>query len=171
MAITREEQFLIARQRMDEEYRKQQEEYRKNVEALERVQRFLDPPIPGVDAQDTPKSAVKNSAPKASFRGVQSPSLIGSVLQIVLSKPGVSVTSGMILRELEGQGFSFAVADNERRIVSIGQALRKLCDRPEPQIRLHRSGSGRRPNQYRALAQEINPAHTMTAEEPNEVTM
>ena len=87
--------------------------------------------------------------------------IISTVLEAVLSKPNVSLSPRDVLEMLEARNFPFT-RDNSKRIFSVAQALRKLTERDRPQVRLVRRGSGRRPNIYRALAQETNPAHVTT---------
>lgn len=142
MTTSQEEQFEIARKAMEEEYRK-------NLEALERVKRFL-PPEPTASKSNGAATAPRDPTPTAddTVEG-QGQSLIQTVLEVVLSSPAMSYSPRMVLDILERRAFPFSV-DPERRIISIGQALRKLTARDHPQVQLAREGSGRIPNFYRA---------------------
>jgi hypothetical protein len=177
MAGTLADQLVIARQTIEEQRRKREEEYQKDLEALERVARFL--PAGSAPSQVNRAqvaievlSASKDRSAEEEERSSDSdtPSLISAVLGTVLSRPNASLSPRMVLESLEAQNFPFT-RDNGKRILSVAQSLRKLTERDQPQVRLIRRGSGRRPNLYGAVIQEINPAHVTTAARSGEMTM
>jgi hypothetical protein len=170
MSTVQDEQFELARKAMEEEYRK-------NLEALERVKRFLPRELEtsidnGSHASAAKTTVIQKSSEDSEDKGqpVESPSLIGAVLEILVSKPATSFNPRTVLYALESKNFPFS-RDNGKRILSVAQALRKLTERDQPQVKLVRRGSGRRPNSYRAQMQEINPAHVTTAARSSGMTM
>jgi hypothetical protein len=176
MRVTLADQLVIARRAIEEQRRIREEEYQKDLEALERVARFL-------PASSAPSRVNGAHAPvivppvvdepqkeETQFDESQGYYLIRAVLALVQSRPNVSLSPRMVLEILEAQNFPFT-RNNGKRILSVAQALRKLTERDQPQVRLVRRGSGRRPNLYRALVQEINPAHVTTASLSSERTM
>jgi hypothetical protein len=176
MTATLADQLVIARQAIEEQRRKEEEEYQKNLEALERVARFLplgsSSPVNDAriarEALSAPEdqSTVKEDVSPDS----DTPNIIGTVLKTVLSRPNISLSPRMVLEIMESQNFPFT-RDNGKRILSVAQALRKLTERDQPQVRLVQPGSGRRPNLYRSVIEGINPAHVTTAARSSERTM
>jgi hypothetical protein len=176
MNVTLPDQLLIARQAIEERRRKREEEDQKDLDALERVARLLasspaPPPANGAQAAKEHISASKDHSvgEEGAASDSDAPQIITTVLEAVLSRPNVSLSPRMILEMLESQNFQFS-RDEGKRIFSVAQALRKLTERDQPQVRLVRRGSGRRPNMYRAIVQEINPAHITTATRLSEMT-
>jgi hypothetical protein len=162
---------------MEEQRRQWEEEYQKNLEALDRVARLIpsgSAPSQVNGAQVAIKALFtsKDQSTEEEERSSDSdtPSLISAVLETVLSRPNASLSPRLVLEILESQNFPFT-RDNGKRILSVAQALRKLTERDQPQVRIARRGSGRRPNLYRALMQEINPAHVTNAARSSERSM
>jgi hypothetical protein len=176
MAGTLADQLVIARQAIEERRRKREEEDQKDLEALERVSRLFSASSALSQANDAhvvieTLPAAKDSAKEEEpVSDSETPVLIGAVLETVLSKPNVSLSPRAVFESLEARNFPFT-RDESKRILSVAQALRKLTERDQPQVRLTRRGSGRRPNLYRAVIQEMNPAHVTTAAGSREMTM
>ncbi len=175
MAATQADQLVIARQAIEERRRKREEEDQKDLEALDRVARILEANsassrVKGARAAMEALSASEESEEEDESSDSDTPYIISAVLETVLSKPNVSLSPRMVLEILEAKNFPFT-RDEDKRIFSVAQALRKLTARRQPQVRLARRGSGRRPNLYRAVIQEINPAHGTTAARSIGMTM
>jgi hypothetical protein len=177
MASTLADQLDLARQAIEEARRRQDEEYQKDLEALERVSRFL-PSLStpsGVNGAPVKEDASAALRPQVVEEEEQSDDreahyLISAVLDIVLKRPNMSLSPRDVFDILESQNFPFT-RDESKRILSVAQALRRLTERDQPQVRLVRRGSGRRPNTYRAVVREINPAHATAAARLREMTM
>jgi hypothetical protein len=152
MAINFADQLVITRQAIEEQRRKAEEEYQKNLDALERVARLI-PPNGALEKIQLPDIPVKRTADSGDEPSSDSETLIGTVLETVLSRPTVALSPRMVFNILVNQNFPFA-GDERRSLISIGSALRKLTERDNPQIRLSRRGSGRKPNLYRAVRGE-----------------
>jgi len=132
-----------------------EEEHKKDLAALARVQRFLDTPPAASTANGAHEHPVGPQAAAAAPPideeapgEEQITSLIGAALDVVRSRPELSFSPRTVLQALEAQKFPL-VGDEHRRLVSIGQSLKKLATRND--IRLVRHGKGREPNVYRAL--------------------
>ena len=176
MATTLADQLVIARHTIEEQRRKWEEEYRKNLEAIERVAQLISSisapsPVNGgrVAMEELSAFNVQSSEEELSSNS-QTPKLIGTVLETVLARPNRSLSPRMVLQIMEAQQFPFS-RNNGKRILSVAQSLRKLTERNQPQVRLVQRGSGRRPNLYQALIQEINPAHVTNAARSSERTI
>jgi hypothetical protein len=163
MPATLADQLVIARQKIEEERRKWEEEYQKNVEALERVARFLpsDSAIPTANAAQTQPDAPRPTANQAQQEDEESATLIDAVLEAIVSRPTMSLSPRMVFNVLVAQNFPFA-GDENRSLVSIGASLRKLAARQHSQIRLFKRGSGRRPNLYRIAKAERTEEPSVT---------
>jgi hypothetical protein len=152
MPVNFADQLVMTRQAIEEQRRKHEEEYQKDLEALERVARL----IPSNDALakvQLPGIRVERPANTRDEQSSDSETLIGAVLETVLSRPTVALSPRMVFNILVTQNFPFA-GDERRSLISIGSSLRKLTERENPQIRLSRRGSGRKPNLYRAVKAE-----------------
>jgi hypothetical protein len=167
--VTSREHFEIMKRAMEEEHNK-------DLAALERLQRFL--PTAEASSSNSGEDAIgrinppiqEQDADQEELESDERPTLIGTVLAVVQSKPGISVTSRNVLAALESQGFPL-VGDERRRLTSIGQALSKLAERDPAPIRVVRRGKGKAPNVYRAVVATINPAHIPNAAGSSEMTM
>ncbi|MGA2049272.1 MAG: hypothetical protein ABSG96_16365 [Terracidiphilus sp.] len=141
-----------------------QEEHEAEVaalQALERVQRFLptnpaaEPALNKANGVAHHEEPIKEAPAKTADEDEQiadvvdepRPTLIGTVLATLKSRPNISFSNRTVLRAMEADGFPFT-GDERRRLTSIHSALISLAERG--QIRIVRRGSGREPNLYRA---------------------
>ncbi len=177
MNVNLSEQLAKARQVIEERRRKQAEEDQKDLEALDRVARLI-PSIStsslvnGAQVTGIPNGSKDQPAAEAGAApDSDTPNLISIVLETVLSRPGVSLSPRAVFEILEARNFPFGRTDESKRILSVAQAMRKLTERDQPQVKLTRRGSGRKPNLYRAVTQEISPENTRTATGSSEMTM
>jgi len=130
-----------------------EEEHKKDLEALARLQRFLDSPAPssktnGVHILPADLPTTKLSTNEEAAFEDHGAYLIRAALAVVRSRPDTSFSPRAVQQALLERNFPL-VGDERRQLVSIGQSLKKLAGRNE--IRLVRHGKGREPNLYRAL--------------------
>jgi hypothetical protein len=118
------------------------EEHRKDLEALERLKRFL-PKSGAVDVKATePESGEDDAGPSAGD------TIIGKVQEVVFSDYSRRWTVPVVMAELRRQNFPMTAKKPDR---TVGLILSKLYARGV--LRLVRRGSGRIPNVYRTVAQ------------------
>src|ERR1035437_2147000 len=92
-------QLVIARQALEEQRRKSEEEYQKDLEALERVARFLPTvsapsKVHGAQVPTKAPSLLKAQSAEEEERSYdsQTPSLISTVLETILSRPNAALS-------------------------------------------------------------------------------
>jgi len=117
---------------------KMEEEHRRDIEALERVARFLPgSPRPVPDPPERPASTPEPS----SFAPADS--TLGMMERLLWRYPSRTWTIQQLKSEMEKQGYTFKA---QQPIASMGVAIKKLSDRGKVTVVMR--GSGRVPNVY-----------------------
>jgi hypothetical protein len=126
---------MLTESQIQEIRSRMQEEHRRDIEALERLMRFLP-----VSAQPNGKQAF----PPAADNGMApEDSVLGGIERILRDHANRTWTSQQIRAELERRGFGLK-AKNPMATISV--ALKKLEDRDKATVVMR--GSGREPNRY-----------------------
>ncbi len=130
--------------------RQMQEEHKKDMEALERLKRFI--PSSGIngnasDVHQVPLQSI-SKIPVTPLVLEEGTSLKHAIRDIMNHDPSIRWTNVKMLKYLEDIKFELKA---KKPIYSIGQATQKLVDGGE--IKLVKKGSGNAPNIYRGLNQ------------------
>ena len=132
--------------------RQMQEEHRKDVDALERLKRFLPSNGLGATSQVTAQSVIP-LVPE------EDTPLKDAISDIMDNDPTVRWTNTKMLKYLTDVGFKL---NAKQPIYSVGQATQRLLD--SEKIKLVRKGAGSTPNIFRGLT-ALEQAARESAEE------
>jgi hypothetical protein len=140
------EEHVLDLKTIEEMQQSMLEEHRKDLEALERLKRFLPQSNAAVSK---PKGVPEDLGPQADLESLSEDTIIGKVEQVMTSDTARRWTVPLMFAELRRQNFPLAAQKPER---TLGLILRKLADRKV--IKIVKRGSGRSPNVYKAVVQE-----------------